>query len=145
MKAITIIQPWCWLLAAGVKQYETRSWQTNQRGLFVLHASKRTRASDEAFEDLFYEHEDLFTAQGVNGPDDLAYGSAIGTALLAQCHRTDDQVWRVTDIERDLGDWSPGRFAWEFSRAYLLPEPIPYRGQQGIWAFPDKLLYRVPA
>ena len=32
MKAITVWQPWAWLLAAGIKHDETRSWRTNYRG-----------------------------------------------------------------------------------------------------------------
>lgn len=142
MKAITIINPWAWLLAAGIKTHETRSWQTNQRGLFVIHASKRTKLSDDAFAMLFDEMPEVFTQRGVTGLDSLAYGAVIGTASLVECHRTNEIWTRQSELELNLGDWSPGRFAWEFTGAYLLPEPIPYRGQQGIWEFPDALLYR---
>jgi hypothetical protein len=143
MKAITVSQPWAWLLAAGIKTHETRSWATNQCGMFVIHASKRTKFSDEAFDDLFYELPELFTEHGVTEPDDLAYGSAVGTATLVACHRTERRITGVSLQETDLGDWTPGRFAWEFTGAYLLPEPIPYRGQQGIWEFPETVLYGV--
>ena len=41
MKAITIWQPWAFLLAMGAKQYETRSWETAYRGPIAIHAAKR--------------------------------------------------------------------------------------------------------
>lgn len=41
MKALTLCQPWASLIAWGEKQYETRSWSTDYRGLLAIHASKR--------------------------------------------------------------------------------------------------------
>ena len=32
-----------------------------------------------------------------------------------------------------LGDWTPGRYAWEFSDMKPLGEPIPAKGKQGLW------------
>ena len=41
MKAITVLQPWAWLLATGKKRCETRSWKTNYRGEILIHAGKQ--------------------------------------------------------------------------------------------------------
>lgn len=145
MRAITVIQPWAWLLASGQKKFETRSWQTNARSLFVIHASKRTKVSDEAFQALFSAAPELFTAHGIASADDLAYGAAVGAARLVDCRSTNG-LWMPSPLERALGDFSSNRFAWDFREAYLLPNPIPYRGQQAVWEFPDTLFYAaVPA
>jgi hypothetical protein len=40
MKALSIKQPWAWLIAQGIKDVENRSWRTNFRGDFLIHASK---------------------------------------------------------------------------------------------------------
>lgn len=40
-KALSIKQPWAWLIAAGYKDVENRSWPTNYRGRFYIHASKK--------------------------------------------------------------------------------------------------------
>ena len=40
MKTITLTQPWASLVAIGVKQIETRSWQTSYRGPLAIHAAK---------------------------------------------------------------------------------------------------------
>jgi hypothetical protein len=41
-------------------------------------------------------------------------------------------------MENDFGDFTPGRFAWELSNIRRLPEPIPARGQQGIWNWDEE-------
>ena len=40
MKAITIRQPFASLIAAGIKEYEFRTWKTNYRGEILIHAGK---------------------------------------------------------------------------------------------------------
>ncbi|NBF09766.1 ASCH domain-containing protein [Pseudomonas sp. Fl4BN1] len=52
MKALSIRQPWAWLIIHGGKDVENRSWHTKYRGRFLVHASKgMTRGEyDEALE-----------------------------------------------------------------------------------------------
>ena len=38
-----------------------------------------------------------------------------------------------TNDEMAIGDWTPGRYAWELDNIELLPLPIPARGRQGLW------------
>ncbi len=38
-----------------------------------------------------------------------------------------------TEREIALGDWTPGRYAWELANVKILPEPIPIKGKQGLW------------
>jgi len=40
MKALSIIQPWAWLITRGYKDIENRGWYTPYRGRFLVHASK---------------------------------------------------------------------------------------------------------
>lgn len=40
-----------------------------------------------------------------------------------------------TDKEIILGDWTPGRYAWELANVKVLPEPIQVKGKQGLWNF----------
>lgn len=40
MKALSIRQPWAWLIAQGIKDVENRTWATKYRGSFLIHASK---------------------------------------------------------------------------------------------------------
>ena len=38
MKVLTIKQPWASLIVNGYKEYEFRTWKTNFRGEFLIHA-----------------------------------------------------------------------------------------------------------
>lgn len=40
MKALSIRQPWAWLIVTGNKDIENRSWQTNYRGPLLIHAGR---------------------------------------------------------------------------------------------------------
>ncbi len=40
MKALSIRQPWAWLIVHGSKDIENRSWHTKFRGRFLVHASQ---------------------------------------------------------------------------------------------------------
>lgn len=41
MKALSILQPWAWLIVHGHKDVENRRWSTAWRGEFLVHAGKR--------------------------------------------------------------------------------------------------------
>jgi hypothetical protein len=41
MKALSIRQPWAWLIVNGFKDIENRNWETNFRGPFLVHAGKQ--------------------------------------------------------------------------------------------------------
>lgn len=38
-----------------------------------------------------------------------------------------------TEKETAFGNWKPGFYAWELQNVKILPEPIPAKGQQGLW------------
>lgn len=46
MKAISIHQPWAWLIVEGYKDIENRTWLTAYRGPVLIHAGL-TRADPE--------------------------------------------------------------------------------------------------
>lgn len=40
MKALSIKEPWAWLIVQGIKDIENRTWRTNYRGRVLIHASR---------------------------------------------------------------------------------------------------------
>ncbi len=40
MKALSLTQPWAWLVVHGGKDIENRKWNTKHRGAFLIHAAK---------------------------------------------------------------------------------------------------------
>lgn len=140
MKAITIWQPWASLLVTGQKLYETRSWATSYRGPIAIHAAKRPvrRVVDALAAGGADGWEALRRMEGLlerpGALDQLPTGAVIGKALLVRCNLIDDDFMAgLMPTERALGDFTPGRFAWEFQQMTALESPVPARGAQGIW------------
>jgi hypothetical protein len=166
MKVISILQPWASLVALGHKKIETRSWNTKYRGELLIHASKKRLSRDEAsyFLGSIINHvpgrmyEEI---QSLLIPiDTLPYGAIIGkvelqetfstndifnnTSPLSRCNKYVDLggTWGLqglTNQELAFGDYSPNRFGWLLSDPILFKEPIPCKGQLGIWNLPAEL------
>lgn len=125
MKAITMWQPWASLMAAGHKQYETRSWDTKYRGPLAIHAAKNTRHLGEARWHELYGKFDW---------DNLPYGVVVAIAQLESVEfMNTDFIARISDQEYALGEWKVGRWAWYLKDVTPLPKPVPARGFQGLW------------
>lgn len=141
MRAITIWQPWASLLMSGRKMYETRSWGTSFRGPIAIHAAKRPvrQTLDSLAAGQWKEREvildcikRLFPAPGEL--EQLPVGAIIGTATLARCNLIDwDFLPKLTPMEMALGDFTPGRYAWEFTDIVAVDPPVPASGMRGLW------------
>ena len=88
MKAISIRQPWAWLIANGHKDIENRTWSTKYRGQVLIHASKgMTRAEyDDAKGFVFMGIDipaDLFGK--LPKPEQLERGGIVGIATITDC------------------------------------------------------------
>lgn len=162
MKTLTVWQPWASLIVMGVKTFETRGWETKYRGKIAIHAAKKDpckmpllgmekfeKIADKAFE----EHNTgwcvlprgaiIGTADLVNcwlivyhpGTNiDLAKHISIGAELDVPKHHPDFDKYIVpSETELILGDWTPGRYAWELKNVVMFDEPIEIKGQQGLW------------
>ncbi|MFD5022241.1 ASCH domain-containing protein [Paenibacillus sp. NPDC058367] len=137
MKAITIIQPWATLIALGEKRFETRSWSTKHRGPLAIHAGKKI--DKEACREP--EIRKALERHGYT-EDNLPTGAVVATCKLSDCLKSVD-TWTdgyelegrklIYSPEYEFGDFTPGRFAWELANVNQLPEPIPAKGQQGLW------------
>lgn len=154
MKAITLWQPWASLLALGLK-HETRSWGTSYRGQMAIHAAKRT------FEPMDFAIFDPIFAKAVTDAlkeaqmsiHRLPFGEVLALGDLVKCYKilgvyTPEQskghlvtvedgdiirdIW-ITSDDLLFGDWTPGRFAWEFINMKMLDKPVPAQGGQRIW------------
>lgn len=87
MKAITILQPYASLKAAGLKIYETRSWETSYRGKIAIHAGKNdfvinpANAADKTLQ------EKSLAALGVENWGRLPHSAIIAVADLVECYQ----------------------------------------------------------
>ena len=85
-KALSIRQPWAWLIATGLKDVENRTWETKFRGIFFLHAGK-------SFD---YEgYEWVISEMGLALParSQFELGGIMGEAELVDCVTSFDSPW----------------------------------------------------
>ncbi len=140
MKAITVLQPWAWLLVSGKKRCETRSWKTNYRGEILIHAGKKDMTGTMMRETLFEAR--CMKRAGVSRAE-IVTGAIIGKANLVNCVRIDEAIREL--IKKQHFDeyafrcFSPGRYAWVMENPVLFDTPIPARGRQGLWNFDGNL------
>jgi len=150
--SLTIYQPWASLCAIGAKEYETRGRHTKFRGKFLIHAGKKDPYACMDEETAIIAEELFFKAGLSCYFGALPLGAIIAVAELVGCYLiyhpsnqygyVDDGVisgkigfMPVSEQEQLFGDWSVGRYAWKLANVQMLDEPIPCRGQQGLWTY----------
>jgi hypothetical protein len=85
----------------------------------------------------------LLAARGFTTRD-VPLGAVIGTVRLIGVRRAEDVYPQIDEVERNLGDYTMGRFAWMFSDPRTLPVSIQFKGRQAIlWEAPPELEARV--
>ena len=117
MKALSVWQPWAWLIVCGSKDIENRTWYTTYRGPLAIHASLKV---DKA---AMIEYASIL-------PDyPLPRGALVGKSFLADCGRGDSSMW----AEKDMYHWVL------FERRYF-KNPVAWRGRQGLFDVPDRVI-----
>ena len=143
MKAISLWQPWASLWLTDRKVHETRHWYTGHRGWLAVHATKRFEKDFEVGDPM----RDILDGEfGGNWAMDLPTGAIIGAVDLVDCISTN--IARGHPVHRDdreCGNWDRERYAWRRAAIVKLNEPIPYRGQQGMFTLPDDVARRILA
>jgi hypothetical protein len=138
MRGLTITQPWATLIAIGAKRYETREWKTGYRGLVAIHAAKKYPMAAAAF-----AGRDPYGCLRAAGLDSqrLPLGVVVAVAELAFCVPTEPfgRTLVLSDQERTLGDYSPGRYAFVLKNVRRLERPVAARGALGLWDVPEEL------
>lgn len=114
-KALSIKQPWAWLIVNGYKDVENRSRRTHHRGPLLIHAGlDKSQFNDD-------EAEYIKTKYGVDIPTEIELGGIVGVADLVGCSETHASPWFVK-----------GNFAWELTNPRRLAFR-PCRGALGLF------------
>jgi hypothetical protein len=117
MKALSIRQPWSYLICAGYKDIENRTWPTKFRGRVYIHAGKRfdrnalTRGMIADITWLSLLHPSKFVASG----------AVIGEVDIVDC---------VTESE---SPWFTGPYGFVLRNPVLYEQAIPCRGRLGLF------------
>ena len=135
-RCISLWQPWASLCCIphpedstrSIKGFETRPRAFRHEGPLLIHAAKRFTV-DTAY----LCHEEPFHSALLLKypcPDCLPTGAIIGCVVQVGCERTELVRGRLDRFAWAMGDYTDGRWAYEFIEPELFETPIPYRGQQ---------------
>ena len=114
MKALSIRQPWAWLIVQGIKDVENRTWRTAYRGPLLIHAGK-------TFDKLGYAWiVDNFPHLVLPAPTAFDLGGIVGQVVLVDC------------VREHASPWFFGEQGFVLSDARTLPF-VPCHGALGIF------------
>uniref|UniRef100_A0AAU6W2C9 ASCH domain-containing protein n=1 Tax=Pseudomonas phage Touem01 TaxID=3138548 RepID=A0AAU6W2C9_9VIRU len=120
MKALSIRQPWAWLIIHGGKDIENRSWHTKFRGRFLVHASMGMTKAEYMSVKSYLTYPGIHEL-GIKLPRfaDLQRGGIIGSVEL------------VDSVDHSDSPWFMG------PRGFVLrnPEPLQFRPFKGALQF----------
>lgn len=89
MKALSIRQPYAWLIVNGFKDIENRTWPTYFRGRVLIHAGVNYPKRD--YRD---DAEDYSDEYGIEYPPrEQMIGGIVGVATITDCVRESKSKW----------------------------------------------------
>jgi hypothetical protein len=138
MKTLSLTQPWASLVVLGVKQLETRRWQTKHRGPLAIHAGKNYPSAARIL-CLQEPWRSALQEAGVDVWAKLPRGCLLGMVDLIDCIRV-EEFGEVPAKELPLGDFRPGRWIWRLTNARPFADAVPYPGRLGLFEVSDDLL-----
>ena len=143
MKTLSIKNPYAYLCASGIKDIENRSWKTNFRGTFLIHASGQIypffKGNNLAFPlDQWKDINDKVDVSIKEEHDKFFITSSIiGQADLVDCVQNHPSIWADKNSEVNLLDpnakpiWN-----WVLENAIIFPEPIlNVKGKLSFWEY----------
>jgi hypothetical protein len=118
LRALSLRQPWAWLVINGYKDIENRSWRTNHRGPLLIHASSNlTEFSETAAM--------VETKYHIRVPENVEAGGIVGVVDVVDCVKTHASKWNFRN-----------QWGWVLEN----PRRLPYRQCKGfVGLFKPKL------
>jgi len=122
-KVLSVKNPWAWLICAGYKDVENRTWKTNYRGKILIHTSKTNRYDCEGNKESLILHkiikrEDFDKFKNIES-------AIIGECIIVDCVKNYNSVWAEKDV------WN-----WIIKDAKLYDKPIEnIKGKLGVWNY----------
>lgn len=84
VKALSVMQPWSWLIVTRHKPIENRSWRTRYRGPVAIHAGKKI--DEYCAADLKrLRHPTTYVSRDFSPPPVFERGGIVGVADIVDC------------------------------------------------------------
>ncbi|MBN1663410.1 MAG: ASCH domain-containing protein [Deltaproteobacteria bacterium] len=121
MKALSVRNPWAWLIVHGIKDVENRNWASNYRGQLLIHAS------------MTWDYDGALWISNHFGKifpnvSEVTQGAIIGRVNMVDC------------VTRHASKLFFGRYGFVLQEPKAFENPIPYRGQLGLFDVPEDIL-----
>ncbi len=91
LRALSLRQPWAWLVINGYEDIEKRSWRTNHRGRLLIHASSSSAWINSEFV------ETIRRDYGVALPAKFDLGGIVGVVEVTDCVKRHPLKWKFQD------------------------------------------------
>ncbi len=121
--ALSVKQPWAFLIAHGLKPIENRTWSTRFRGRIYVHASQWAdlEGSATAYRNLV-RHVGIEEADRLwRQPERSWYGCIVGEVDIVDC------------VETSSSHWFVGPYGFILANPDPYVKPIRYRGRPGFF------------
>jgi len=130
-KAISIKQPWTYLIATGIKPIEKRTWKTKFRGRILLHAGAKPMR--------MYDPSDIFTREqweSLNNYQRICVRSQsgqnsnsaiIGSVEIVDCVQNHPSIWAEKSeliIDENKVCQLPKIYNWVLKDPILFEKPV---------------------
>lgn len=129
MKAISLMQPWPWLILHAGKDIENRQWTTSYRGPIALHASRTfdKQATRDGQVWLPERYRPQNGATMPTSPYQYDIGGIVGIAMLTGV------------VTHSSSRWFSGPYGFLLRDVHAVPF-VACNGKPGLFDVPDKLL-----
>jgi hypothetical protein len=120
VKALTVRQPWAWLIVNGWKNVENRTWPTDFRGPLLIHAAKGCTGEEWEAAYVFVAGFAPRVAEMIPRPAYIQLGGIVGEATIMAC------------VTGHLSEWFCGPYGFVLCNQ----KPLPFRpckGALGLW------------
>lgn len=137
--AISVRQPWAYLVCARIKDVENRTWKCPEKYIgkrVYIHASKSQYKNpwDVLNKD---QNELLLQRKEIIVGADLEYGAIIGSVRFVDCVINHDSIWAEKSgigQDKQTNDWIKPIYNWVVADPVLFDEPIPnVKGKLSFW------------
>lgn len=123
MKVLTIKQPWATLIMQQDKRYEFRSWKTNYRGEFLIHAGKGL-------------DKDAAKRLKKYLPEELPMGMILGKVTITDCIPMSEEFASMLAAENSdiyTAHSFSNNYGFKIENVKVFDKPIEAKGQLGFW------------
>jgi len=144
MKTLSVKQPWAFLLCAGIKDIENRTWKTNYRGRVFIHASGQSWIWSKVINYLTPKMKEVFENNKCTGTwlRNLQKGAIIGSVEIVDCVINHPSIWAEKTDGVLVGnkfftkEETKPVYNWVIANPILFANPwLNIKGKLGLWEF----------